>query len=116
MIRPLCKTCKERHASVNYKRKGKTYYRTECGRCLRLKKKQPAPKPNWALNGYIKKMTCDLCGFKAKWGQQIVVYYIDGDMRNTKKNNLRSVCLNCTVTIDKKDIPWATEFKPTADF
>lgn len=116
MNRPICKTCMQKHAGVNYVKNGKTYYRSQCDTCLRLKKKKKPPKPNWSKSGYVKKMTCDRCGFKARWGKQILVYYIDGDLQNTKKNNLRCVCLNCAVDLQKQDVPWVTEMSPIADY
>lgn len=115
MNRPLCQQCRQKHAGVNYKRNGKTYYRSKCDTCLRLAKKKKPPKPNWTLSGYKKKMVCDRCGFKARWGKQIVVYYADGDLKNTKQNNLKSICLNCTIEVEKQDIPWALDLSVRAD-
>lgn len=115
MKRPLCKQCHQKHAGVNYKKNGRTYYRSKCDSCLRLAKKEKPPKPNWAKSGYKKKMTCDRCGFKARWAKQIVVYYTDGDLNNTKRNNLKSICLNCTVDIEKQDIPWVQDHSLVPD-
>jgi len=102
----MCKICKQKPAGINYKKDGKTYYRSKCDSCIRQTKKKPLPKPNWARNGYKKKMVCDKCGFKARWAKQIIVFYIDGNMNNTKQNNLRSICLNCSVSVEKQDLPW----------
>ena len=115
MNRPLCKECNQKHVAVNYIRNGKTYYRSKCDSCLRLAKKKKPPKPNWSKSGYQKKMVCDKCGFKARWADQIIVFYADGDLKNTKKNNLKSICLNCTIELDKQDIPWAKDLSPRAD-
>ena len=112
MTRPICTTCIQRHAAVNYIRKGKRYYRTECESCLRLKKGKAKPKPNWSLSGYKKKLKCDMCGFTARWAKQIIVFYADGDLRNTKQNNLKSICLNCSVVIEKQDMPWTKDISP----
>lgn len=51
-------------------------------------------------------MTCDACGFKAKYASQIFVYYTDGNLNNTNVKNLKSVCRNCEVVLAKSDLPW----------
>lgn len=112
----MCKACELRHAGVNYIRNGKIYYRKLCDTCIREKKGIKPAKPNWAKSGYQKKMTCDKCGFKARWSKQILVYYVDGDLNNTKQNNLRSICLNCSVAVEKQDMPWAKDLSPRPDY
>ena len=49
----------------------------------------------WAKAGYKKKNTCEHCGFKAKYYDQLEVYFIDGNLINIKHSNLKTVCLNC---------------------
>ena len=115
MERPICPKCHQRHVGINYIRHGKTYYRSKCDSCIRGKKGKKLPKPNWAKVGYKKKMVCDKCGFTARWPGQLVVYYVDGDLNNTKLTNLKSVCLNCTVVITKQGIPWARDMGPDTD-
>ena len=115
MKRPICKQCKVKPAGVNYIRNNKTYYRSKCDSCLRLDKKKKVPKPKWSLDGYKKKMVCDKCHFKARWAKQIMIFYADGDMNNTKGNNLKSICLNCTIEIEKQDIPWSMDLSISAD-
>jgi len=112
MNRPLCKNCSQKPASINYKRKGKTYYRKKCDSCIRKVKNMRPPVPNWSKAGYKKKLICDKCAFKARWLGQIVIYYVDGNMNNVKLANLKSVCLNCTILIEKGDIPWTREVSP----
>ena len=106
MKRPLCLACNQRHAGVNYKRNGKIYYRRKCDTCIREGRGIKPAKPNWSRDGYKKKMFCDKCGFKARWARQIVVYYVDGDLNNTKQTNLKSICLNCSIAVEKQDMPW----------
>ena len=36
------------------------------------------------------------------------VYHRDGNLNNCELNNLRSVCLNCGVTLQKQDSAWQT--------
>jgi hypothetical protein len=113
--RPICKSCSQRHVGINYKRNGKTYYRSKCDSCIREAKKNKPAVPNWARGGYKKKMECDLCHFKARWGKQIIVYYVDGDLKSTQLNNLKSICLNCAVVVEKQDMPWAKDLGLNAD-
>jgi len=78
MTRPICIQCQQRHAGINYKRNGKTYYRKKCDTCIRSSHNIKPAKPNWTKTGYKKKMICDKCHFKARWAKQIIVYYVDG--------------------------------------
>ncbi len=112
MSRPTCKICLLKPASINYHRNDKTYYRKHCDSCARKKKKMKPPVPNWTKAGYKKKLVCDKCGFKARWLSQILVYYVNGDMNDCRLTNLKSVCLNCTVVIEKGDIPWSKGLSP----
>ena len=109
MKRPLCTACNQKPAGINYKRNGKTYYRTKCDSCIRKGNKVPAAIPNWTKSGYKKKMVCDKCHFKARWAKQMVIYYVDGDMNNTNLSNLKSICLNCSVAVEKQDMPWVKD-------
>ena len=36
-----------------------------------------------------------MCGFKAQNKSQLDVLFVDGDLRNTTANNLKTVCANC---------------------
>lgn len=91
---------------MNYIRNGKTYYRSICDECGRKKKKKKPRKPLWQKNGYKKKATCDLCGFKSLFSTQITVFHIDGDLENSQPINLRSICLNCVEVVKKKEVTW----------
>lgn len=109
--RPICRLCNQKHVGINYIKRGKTYYRSKCDSCIRQSKKINPAKPTWSRNGYKKKMICDKCHFSARWIKQIIVYYIDGNLNNPKLNNLRSICLNCTITVEKQDMPWAKDLE-----
>ncbi len=113
--RPICKQCKQRQCGINYKRNDKTYYRSKCDTCIRLAHQRRAPKPNWTKSGYKKKMVCDKCHFRAWWSKQIIVYYVDGDLKNTQLSNLKSICLNCSVAVEKQDMHWVTDLGVNAD-
>ena len=104
--RPICPNCKQRVLAINYKRKGKTYYRKTCDYCRKANKPR-IHKPRWKEAGYHKKDKCDKCGFRSTYSDQIVVYYIDGNLNNNCFTNLRTICLNCAVVINKQDNTWA---------
>jgi hypothetical protein len=63
--------------------------------------------PAWQTSGYKKKPTCDRCGFKARYASQLLVFHIDGRMKNCDLKNLRTVCLNCVEEVKRMDMPWA---------
>ena len=107
MKRPLCNACKRNLAAVNYIKEDITHYRTRCDSCIRKNRKSKPAQPRWESKGYKKKMICDRCGFRAKSIAQILVYHLDGNMNNSELNNLKSVCLNCSVEVTKLDLPWA---------
>lgn len=106
MQRPICQACEHHPAAINYKKEGKTHYRSRCAICINKNRKIKTPTPRWLLKGYKKKTSCDLCSFRAKHGSQIQVYHIDGNLNNNELINLRSVCLNCGVLIQRQDSTW----------
>lgn len=104
--RPICPACNQRPRLVAYHKYGRIYYRSKCLTCYRKAKKQKAPKPRWESTGYKKKMVCDRCGFRARYSAQLRVFHIDGNLNNAAVRNLKTVCLNCQVEIDKTDLTW----------
>jgi hypothetical protein len=106
MERPLCPACSQRLCAVNYHRDGIPHYRTRCEHCIKKQRRIKPPVARWQSSGYKKKTTCDRCGFKSKYSAQTSVYHVDGNLHNTSVNNLKTVCLNCTVEITKSDLPW----------
>ena len=60
----------------------------------------------WQLSGYKKKLTCDLCGFRAKYSAQLQVFHSDGNLNNSSLTNLKTICQNCAIEIKKTDQPW----------
>jgi len=105
--RSLCVACGKKPAAVNYKRNNKTYYRSRCDSCIRKKFKKVAPKPSWIKAGYRKKVTCEKCGFKARYKEQLFVYYVDGNLNNNHQLNLKTICANCQYEIAKEGLGWA---------
>lgn len=104
MPRPMCEECGKRPRAVNYKKGERTYYRSKCIECNN--KRSKPYKPRWQQRGYKKKMSCDVCGFRAKFQQQIEIYHVDGNLDNCTFTNLKNVCQNCIIEIQKQDLPW----------
>ena len=78
-----------------YKRKTKIYYRKLCDSCVRSSKKPTS----YRSLGYVKKKECDHCGFESNHPEHFEIYYLDGNKANQRISNLKTVCLNCKVTI-----------------
>lgn len=97
-MRPNCDICGQRPKAVNYKKDGKTYYRRRCEQCLKLHK---PVKPLWVDSGYKVKRNCEACGFRPSIRSQVTVFYIDSDLNNVAKTNLKTVCLNCNAELIK---------------
>ena len=106
MIRHKCSACNQRLCAVNYIRYGVTHYRSRCDWCIKKGKKLKVPEPRWKSVGYRKKPMCDLCGFRAKFSAQLMVYHMDGNLHNNSLRNLKTVCQNCAVEIKKTDRTW----------
>jgi hypothetical protein len=106
MKRPVCPACQQRPCAVNYIREDVTHYRSRCENCIRKNRSLPKRKPRWEQAGYKKKMTCDHCGFRARYSAQILVYHVDGRLDNCDHRNLKSVCKNCEVELGKSVLPW----------
>jgi hypothetical protein len=83
------------------------HYRSRCEFCIKKGRKVKPPEPRWKTAGYKKKPTCDRCGFRAKYAAQLLVYHVDGNMKNTALTNLRTICLNCVEEVKRMDLPWA---------
>ena len=114
-MRPLCKACGKNHAAINGYHNDKLYYRAKCNSCIRRGKKLPVQQPKWKLSGYKKKTTCDRCGFLSRHPTQLMVYHADGNLNNNELRNLKTICLNCTVSVMRLDSPWrAGDLEPDA--
>ena len=106
MNRPTCPACNQNLCAVNYIRGDKTHYRSRCDYCIKKGRRARIPTPRWKASGYKKKPTCDVCGFRAKYSAQLLVYHVDGNLHNNEVKNLKTVCLNCTIEIPRQDLPW----------
>ena len=105
--RKLCPVCNQKPVAINYVREGHTYYRNVCSTCSRKGKKLKPQPPQWYKSGYRKKPQCERCGFGAELAeQQLLVYHVDGNLRNNDRSNLKTVCLNCRPMISKSRLPW----------
>ena len=105
-MRPICKHCNKNVCAVNYKRDDVTHYRSICDECGRKKSKKKPHKPLWQKSGYNKKATCDICGFKSLYPTQTTVFHVDGNLENTERINLRTICLNCVEVVKRKEVKW----------
>ena len=105
-MRPICPACNQRPRAIAYHRNDKIYYRARCSVCIQKKRKLPVQKARWELNGYKKKMVCDKCGFRARYSAQLRVFHVDGNLNNATVRNLKTICLNCQVEVDKADLTW----------
>jgi len=104
MNRPLC-ICGYRPAAINYKKEGKTYYRKKCETCLKANQIGYGI-PKWYRDGYRQKSICDKCGHKSKYSEQFNVFHVDGNLNNSKFNNLKTVCANCQRILHKEGVYW----------
>lgn len=86
--RNICK-CGKRPVAINYKKDGITHYRSLCSTCAKIKARRKSRK----FKGYVKKETCEKCGFKASYPEQLDVYVINNNP--LMGMNLKTVCLNC---------------------
>jgi hypothetical protein len=105
-IRPLCQSCFKNPAAVNYIKGDEYHFRTRCDSCIRKNKKLKPRQSEWALSGYKKKPHCEKCGFRADYTEQLSVYHIDGNLKNTNILNLKTVCNNCQIAISKQKLGW----------
>lgn len=102
-MRDLCRICHSRPVAVNYYKEGKTFYRSKCDHCSKGRKEE---RPLWSQVGYKKKNQCDKCSFTSKHLEQFNVFYVDGDPKNCKFSNLKTVCANCQRILHKLKLPW----------
>ena len=109
MDRNTCPVCKQRLVGVNYTRNGTTYYRKKCDWCIYHHKQLSPLVSSWVRAGYKKKPHCEKCGFVAKLKEQLLVAYIDGDITNNDHFNLKTICLNCRLEVEKSQLPWKAE-------
>jgi hypothetical protein len=92
-MRNTCKKCQQRPVAVNYRKEGKTYYRSMCDHCARG---YVIEQPKWAKFGYKKKSSCDKCGFKSQHQSIFSVFHVDGNLSNANPANLKTICTNCS--------------------
>lgn len=89
--------------AINYYKEGKPYFRSTCDHCSSGRTKE---RPLWTVAGYKKKSTCEKCGFTSKHTEQFNVFYVDGDFKNNRFNNLKTVCANCQRILHKDGAKW----------
>ena len=48
-----------------------------------------------------------MCGYQAELpDKQLLVFHVNGDLRNNDRVNLKTICLNCRHLTPKKRLPW----------
>jgi len=106
MERPVCPACNQRFRAVNYYKDGFVHYRAKCEHCIKKGRRIKPPEPKWKQSGYKKKTTCDRCGFRSKYAAQLLVYHVDGNLNNSGLRNLKTICQNCVIEVERADLPW----------
>lgn len=104
--RELCPICHANLVAINYKCDSEYHYRKSCASCIRKGRRLKPVPPAWAKAGYTKTDKCEKCGFKARYTEQLSVFHSDGNLKNTNWLNLKTVCLNCALEINKSKLPW----------
>lgn len=104
-MRPLCITCQNKPAAINYHKAGKTFYRRMCESCARNGGKVKGV-PRWHQLGYRQKDHCEKCGHRSKFKEVFNVFHIDGDLNNCRPNNLKTVCANCQRSLHREGQRW----------
>lgn len=89
--RPFCAQCKNALAKPNgISKQGFKKWHKYCTSCARI---LYDPRFKHFQN---KKMVCESCNFKAKDKCQLDLIYVDGNKKNKKPNNIRTLCANCS--------------------
>jgi hypothetical protein len=87
--RGSCKICGIRPKTINYIKEGKTFYRSTCTICSKGDTRERVP--DWMRDGYKKLTNCEICNFKSKFTEQLLV--------NKENKKYKTICLNCQVAI-----------------
>jgi rRNA maturation protein Nop10 len=103
--RKICPYCNLNYVAVNYHKNGKIHYRSKCDKCAKKKATKFMP-PGWMRSGYKLKDKCEKCGFKLKYPEQSSVFYIDGNLTNNDRYNLKTVCANCAIELAHSSLGW----------
>lgn len=102
-MRNLCKKCRERPVAVNYYKDGQPFYRSKCDHCSRGGE---TGSFLWQQAGYKKKTACEHCKFSSKHAEQFDVFHVDGNLKNCRPTNLKTVCANCSRILYKDGVQW----------
>ena len=106
-VRPLCTKCKSRPRAYAYKKGQKIYWRSLCDSCNRKhKNKRIGGVTALQRSGYKKLKQCETCGFKAQHQNQLDVFFVDGNLRNTTYSNLKTICANCQRLSSVRRLGW----------
>ena len=103
-MRPLC-ICGFRPAAVNYKKNGRTFYRKKCEKCLHSSTTKIGIS-KYKIIGYEKKKFCEKCGFKSPYDEIFNIFHVDGNLKNLRFNNLKTICANCQRVLHINGVKW----------
>ena len=95
--RKLCEQCKNSLAKPNGKSiHGFTKWHKYCSTCAKATYNK---KYGYLLN---KKTYCEDCNFIAKDSCQLDLVYVDNNKENKTKNNIKTICANCSRLYQKE--------------
>lgn len=95
--RPLCRHCKFSLAKTNGKSvHGFTLYHRYCVDCAKVLYTSKNQHLQYKGN------TCEECGFVPIDRVQLDLVYVDGNKKNKQKNNLLTLCANCSRLHNKR--------------
>jgi hypothetical protein len=99
-MRPLCK-CGQRPRAINYKKEGKTFYRSLCDICSR--EGLFSRSSSMATSRIQNKTQCEKCGHRSPHPEVFRVFHLDGNLDNCRPSNLKTVCCNCAQILAKRE-------------
>ena len=90
----VCNVCNKNKVETQKLKSGKICFRSSCQPC-RKKGKSYAGCSKKNAKRRVKKISCDICNFKAVHMCQLDVDHIDGNRNNNSIENLQTLCANC---------------------
>ncbi len=95
--RPICKHCN--NVPAKYNGKSKLGYKKWHKYCVDCSKMLYSDKHKHLQH---KQLRCEFCGFKAEDKVQLDIVFKDGNKKNKKLGNLKTLCANCSRLYQKR--------------